>query len=178
MIGGAERGKAIIILNPAEPPMLMRDTIFCAIPEDADRDAIAQSISEMVAEVQSYVPGYRLRSEPQFDDRDGLRRPSRGRHVRRGRGSRGLPAAVLGQPRHHDRCSHQGRGGDRQGIATATAQEEHGMSDRHLLQPGLDVRMTDSSLRDGSHDKRHQFTRTRCAPSSPRSTGRVCRSSR
>ena len=67
-IGGAERGKAIIILNPAEPPMIMRDTIFCAIPEDADRAAIAQSIHEVVAEVQSYVPGYRLLNEPQFDE--------------------------------------------------------------------------------------------------------------
>jgi acetaldehyde dehydrogenase len=57
-IGGAKRGKAIIILNPADPPMIMRDTIFCAIPEDADRDAIAQSIRDVVAEVQTYVPGY------------------------------------------------------------------------------------------------------------------------
>ena len=67
-IGGAKRGKAIIILNPADPPMIMRDTIFCAIPEDADRDAIAQSIRDVVAEVQTYVPGYRLLNEPQFDD--------------------------------------------------------------------------------------------------------------
>ena len=67
-IGGAARGKAIIILNPAEPPMIMRDTIFCAIPEDADRDAIAASIHEVVAEVQTYVPGYRLLNEPQFDE--------------------------------------------------------------------------------------------------------------
>ncbi|WP_280344011.1 acetaldehyde dehydrogenase (acetylating) [Nocardia abscessus] len=67
-IGGAARGKAIIILNPADPPMIMRDTIFCAIPEDADRAAIAASIHEVVAEVQTYVPGYRLLNEPQFDD--------------------------------------------------------------------------------------------------------------
>ncbi|SDX67142.1 acetaldehyde dehydrogenase [Saccharopolyspora shandongensis] len=67
-IGGARRGKAIIILNPAEPPMLMRDTVFCAIPADCDRDAIARSIHEVVAAVASYVPGYRLRAEPQFDD--------------------------------------------------------------------------------------------------------------
>jgi acetaldehyde dehydrogenase len=66
-IGGAARGKAIIILNPADPPMIMRDTIFCAIPEDADTDAIAASIREVVAEVQTYVPGYRLLNEPQFD---------------------------------------------------------------------------------------------------------------
>jgi acetaldehyde dehydrogenase len=67
-IGGARRGKAIIILNPADPPMIMRDTIFCALPEDADRDAIAQSIHDVVAEVQTYVPGYRLLNEPQFDE--------------------------------------------------------------------------------------------------------------
>lgn len=66
-IGGAQRGKAIIILNPADPPMIMRDTIFCAIPEDADTDAIAKSIHDVVAEVQTYVPGYRLLNEPQFD---------------------------------------------------------------------------------------------------------------
>ena len=68
VIGGAARGKAIIILNPADPPMIMRDTIFCAIPEDADRDAITQSIKDVVAEVQTYVPGYQLLNEPQFDE--------------------------------------------------------------------------------------------------------------
>ncbi|GGL15306.1 acetaldehyde dehydrogenase (acetylating) [Planomonospora parontospora] len=67
-IGGAARGKAIIILNPAEPPMIMRDTVFCAIPADADREAVAASIKEVVADVASYVPGYRLRAAPQFDD--------------------------------------------------------------------------------------------------------------
>ena len=67
-IGGAERGKAIIILNPAEPPMIMRDTIFCAVDAEADRDAITASVHAMVAAVQDYVPGYRLLQEPQFDD--------------------------------------------------------------------------------------------------------------
>ena len=68
VIGGARRGKAIIILNPADPPMIMRDTIFCAIPEDADHAAITRSIHDVVAEVQTYVPGYRLLNEPQFDE--------------------------------------------------------------------------------------------------------------
>ncbi|MBB4980641.1 acetaldehyde dehydrogenase (acetylating) [Streptomyces nymphaeiformis] len=67
-IGGAARGKAIIILNPAEPPVIMRDTVFCAVPEDADRAAIALSAKEIAEQVASYVPGYRLRAEPQFDD--------------------------------------------------------------------------------------------------------------
>jgi acetaldehyde dehydrogenase len=68
VIGGAERGKAIIILNPADPPMIMRDTIHCAIPEDADRDAVADSIRRMVGDVATYVPGYRLLVDPQFDE--------------------------------------------------------------------------------------------------------------
>ncbi|MEO6083741.1 MAG: acetaldehyde dehydrogenase (acetylating) [Umezawaea sp.] len=66
-IGGATKGKAIIVLNPADPPMIMRDTIFCAIPVDADESAVAESITRMVADIASYVPGYRLLNEPQFD---------------------------------------------------------------------------------------------------------------
>jgi acetaldehyde dehydrogenase len=66
-IGGAERGKAIIVLNPADPPMVMRDTIFCAVGSDVDTEAIAGSIRSMVADVARYVPGYRLLQEPQFD---------------------------------------------------------------------------------------------------------------
>jgi acetaldehyde dehydrogenase len=67
-VGGADRGKAIIVLNPAEPPMIMRDTVFCAIPADADRDAIAASVVETAEAVAEYVPGYRLLTDPQFDD--------------------------------------------------------------------------------------------------------------
>jgi acetaldehyde dehydrogenase len=67
-VGGATRGKAIIILNPVEPPMIMRDTVFCSIPADCDRDAVAAAIHDMVTRVQEYVPGYTLRAEPQFDD--------------------------------------------------------------------------------------------------------------
>jgi len=67
-IGGAQRGKAIIILNPAEPPMIMRDTIFCGVGADADRDAIAESVVRMAEAVREYVPGYRLLQDPQFDD--------------------------------------------------------------------------------------------------------------
>jgi acetaldehyde dehydrogenase len=68
VVGGATTGKAIIILNPAEPPMIMRDTIFCAVDPDADRAAVTASVHAMVAAVQDYVPGYRLLQEPQFDD--------------------------------------------------------------------------------------------------------------
>jgi acetaldehyde dehydrogenase len=66
-VGGAARGKAIIILNPVTPPMIMRDTVFCAIPADADTGAITASIGKRVVEVQEYVPGYTLRAEPQYD---------------------------------------------------------------------------------------------------------------
>jgi acetaldehyde dehydrogenase len=65
-VGGAKQGKAIIILNPAEPPLIMRNTVFCLSPE-GDPAAIESSIRRMVAEVQSYVPGYRLKQDVQFD---------------------------------------------------------------------------------------------------------------
>jgi acetaldehyde dehydrogenase len=66
-IGGAERGKAIIILNPAEPPILMRNTVYCAIGGDADRAAVEASIRAMADDVAGYVPGYRIKGLA-FDD--------------------------------------------------------------------------------------------------------------
>jgi acetaldehyde dehydrogenase len=71
-VGGARRGKAIIILNPVEPPMIMRNTVFCAIPAQAaepggQRDAIEAGIHAMAGTVRQYVPGYALRADPQFD---------------------------------------------------------------------------------------------------------------
>lgn len=79
-VGGAERGKAIIILNPAEPPLIMRDTVFC-LCDEADTDHIRKSVDDMVTEVQSYVPGYRLKQEVQFEhigSNDPLRIPEMG----------------------------------------------------------------------------------------------------
>jgi len=65
-VGGAERAKAIIVLNPAEPPLIMRDTVYC-LCDEADQAAIAASIEAMVAEVRHYVPGYRLKQAVQFE---------------------------------------------------------------------------------------------------------------
>ncbi|AYC31304.1 acetaldehyde dehydrogenase (acetylating) [Pseudomonas cavernae] len=66
VIGGAQKGKAIIIMNPAEPPLIMRDTIY-TLSDPADQDKVEVSIEEMAAAVQSYVPGYRLKQKVQFD---------------------------------------------------------------------------------------------------------------
>jgi len=66
-IGGAAEGKAIIVINPAEPPLIMRDTIHCLLEDEPDEEAITRSIHEMVAEVQKYVPGYALKNGPVFD---------------------------------------------------------------------------------------------------------------
>ena len=66
VVGGARRGKAVIVLNPAEPPLIMRDTVYC-LCAGGDQDAIRASIEAMVAEVQTYVPGYRLKQAVQFE---------------------------------------------------------------------------------------------------------------
>ena len=66
-VGGAGRGKAIIVLNPADPPILMRNTVYCALPDGYDEAAVAASIEAMVGQVAAHVPGYRLKSPPVFD---------------------------------------------------------------------------------------------------------------
>jgi acetaldehyde dehydrogenase len=66
-VGGATHGKAIIVLNPADPPILMRNTVFCLVAGRADEAAITASVDNMVASVQRYVPGYRLKQQVQFD---------------------------------------------------------------------------------------------------------------
>lgn len=65
-VGGAARGKAIIVLNPAEPPLIMRDTVHCLV-SDCATEAVSASVEEMVGRVQAYVPGYRLKQEVQYD---------------------------------------------------------------------------------------------------------------
>jgi acetaldehyde dehydrogenase len=67
VVGGATRGKAVIVLNPAEPPLLMRNTVYCLIEGDCDHASIARNVEAMVAGVQTYVPGYRLKQRVQFE---------------------------------------------------------------------------------------------------------------
>ncbi|MGH3653583.1 acetaldehyde dehydrogenase (acetylating) [Glutamicibacter sp.] len=73
VVGGAKRGKAIIIINPVEPPMMMRNTIYCMIPAEAaapgdTREAIRAAIDKAAEQIRDYVPGYQLRLEPQFEE--------------------------------------------------------------------------------------------------------------
>lgn len=67
IVGGAKRGKAIIILNPAEPPLIMRDTVHCLTATEPDQTQIIESVHRMITEVQRYVPGYSLKNGPVFD---------------------------------------------------------------------------------------------------------------
>jgi acetaldehyde dehydrogenase len=89
IVGGAAHGKAVIVLNPAEPPLVMRDTVYCLVEDDADHEKIVASVDEMVEAVRRYVPGYRLKQEIQFDDVD------IGFVPRLGRGFRGVQIAVF-----------------------------------------------------------------------------------
>jgi acetaldehyde dehydrogenase len=77
VIGGAAKGKAIIVMNPAEPPLMMRDTVF-VLSEAADQTQVEASIEEMAAAVQAYVPGYRLKQRVQFDEVRDLNIPGHG----------------------------------------------------------------------------------------------------
>jgi len=80
VVGGAVKGKAIIVLNPAEPPLIMRDTVY-TLSDLADEERIAESIERMASAVQSYVPGYRLKQKVQFDRMHGLNIPGIGKFL-------------------------------------------------------------------------------------------------
>lgn len=67
VVGGAQSGKAIIVINPAEPPLIMRDTVHCLTVDEPDQEAITQSVHDMIVEVQKYVPGYTLKNGPVFE---------------------------------------------------------------------------------------------------------------
>ena len=129
----------------------------------------------MIEAVQDYVPGYRLLQDPQFDPPTGDAWPDQGEHLHRGRGGGRLPAAVLRQPRHHDRRGDARRRRDGPPVGRAASASERSVEttgepahdclgdpalnklDR-TWSDDLDIRLTDTCLRDGSHHKRHQFT--------------------
>ncbi|OBI47528.1 acetaldehyde dehydrogenase (acetylating) [Mycobacterium sp. E796] len=67
VVGGAQRGKAVIVLNPADPPVIMRNTVYCLVEGDCDQTAVEASIAAMIERVQDYVPGYRLKQPVQFE---------------------------------------------------------------------------------------------------------------
>ena len=94
-VGGAKSGKAIIIINPAEPPLIMRDTIHCLTEDEPDQAAITASVHAMIAR------GAEVRAGLQPEERSGVRRQAR-LDLPGGRGARRLPAQVRRQPRHHD----------------------------------------------------------------------------
>ena len=158
-VGGAERGKAVIILNPVEPPMIMRDTVFCAIPPDADQDAITASVHEMVDR------GPQLRARLHAAGRAAVRRaaghlawPGTGSGLPRGPRQRRLPAALRREPGHHDcrRGSRRRAYGPHEGGHRMTS-----TTSRPDAPPTCTpIRLTDSTLRDGSHAMAHQFTET------------------
>ncbi len=120
-VGGAKRGKAIIILNPAEPPLIMRDTVHCLTEAEPDQARIRASIDAMIAEVQKYVPGYTLKNGPVFDGK----RVSTYLEVA-GLGDY-LPT-LRGQPRHHDGgCAAHRRADRRRDVSRRLSRHREGL---------------------------------------------------
>jgi 4-hydroxy-2-oxovalerate/4-hydroxy-2-oxohexanoate aldolase len=139
-VGGAKRGKAIIIINPAEPSLVMRDTIHCLTEKEPDREAITKSIHDMVREVQKYVPGYTLKNGPVFD----------GRRV-----SVFMEVEGLGDylPKYAGNLDIMTAAALR--TAEVIAQRMEGLA---MDLRGKKVVLHDMSLRDGMHPLRHQIT--------------------
>ena len=170
VVGGAKRGKAIIIINPVEPPMIMRNTIYCMIPAEAaepgaTQDAIRAAIDAAAASIRDYVPGYALRLEPQFEaareDWGGIR-PRRDLDPGRAAPPTTCPNTPATwtsspQPPPAPRTCSPTRSTPRAPPRRRTSKKgKHTMT--APMNTVFDIRLTDTTLRDGSHAMSHQFT--------------------
>jgi acetaldehyde dehydrogenase len=154
-VGGADRGKAIIVLNPVDPPMIMRDTVFCADRPDADHDAIRASIHEMVDAVRSTC-----RLHDAAPNRSSTTRATTGAATAASRCSSRSRATATYLPPYAGNLDIMTAAAARIGELMARNSKEPRMNSPAPRRPQLahDVRITDTTLRDGSHAMAHRFT--------------------